>query len=604
MSKAKQLSPRELFDARLLRWKCRTDLEFLCREVLGYKDVNRTLHGPVLDVLQKFPFPKNQHSFEDHDQWDGKKWVYKPLCDMQALEGGRRVLLLDPRGWLKTTINAQAHTIQWMLNYPDIAMAIFQSNLEKAELILLEIKNHFMNNDRMRDIFPEFCPPKGKELGTKGAFVSPARHYSVTRREPTLMALSIEKGLAGLHFHVMKFSDIVEPENVKTEDRINDVNTAFYMAENLLISPVYWIDVEGTRYHYADLYGEIVDKWWLERKENRPHKYRIHVRGCFDKGIPAGEAFTPDKLELPDKKDENGKLVSLFPTDHKGQPRFPLEHYEDMRKNDAYLFSCQQLNAPSGSGDDVVFPVDKLISRNTISVTNFRRNIRINHREITIDTAETIGPRSNYTAIVVGAWDGYGRCYVEHITHKKMLPKELVDTIFKLNKQFKPSRIAIEETGFVRGLHAAIERTSDLTGVYLPLEFLKRDNKEAKTERIAKSLQPAYISGDLRIVVDLDIDEDGKSKEPEWWAHVKREFMEFPVGKSDDILDALADQFAGKDYFGRLNGRPAPDSEPGTAQTHYLERLYKLDNPLADDYSEDLGSSALQSSPFSRTGGL
>ena len=134
--KNRVFTPEELLSARLLRWRCRTDLEFLAREILGYKDIDRSVHGPVLDVLQKFPYPKNKEEFEEHDVWNGKTWRYRPLKDMQALPGDRRVLILDPRGHLKTTINAQSHTIQWILNYPDIAIAIFQSNLEKAELIL------------------------------------------------------------------------------------------------------------------------------------------------------------------------------------------------------------------------------------------------------------------------------------------------------------------------------------------------------------------------------------------------------------------------------------------------------------------------------------
>lgn len=596
--KARQLSDREIFDARLLRWKCRTDLEFLCQNVLNYQDVNRDLHGPIIDILQKFPYPKTQQAFEQHDVWNGKTWVYKPLCDMQALEGGRRALILDPRGYLKTCLNAQSHTIQWMLNYPDIAMAIFQSNLEKAELILFEIKNQFTNNERMRQIFPEFCPRPGKELGTKAAFTTPARHFSVTRREPTLMALSIEKGLAGLHFHVMKFSDIVEPENVKTEQRIEDVKAAFYMAENLLISPVYWIDVEGTRYHYADLYGEIIDKWLREKQENEAHRYKIHVRGCFQTNLPKNSQFTPDKIDAPLIYDANGKPISLFPIDASGQPRFPVDFYEEMKKTDAYMHNCQHRNRPQGSGDEVMFPTEGIIRRNTISTKNFRQNIRVSHREVTVDTAETIGPRSNFTAIVIAAWDGFGRCYVENIIHKKMLPGDLVDELFRVNKQYRPARIVIEETGFVRGLHAAIERVSDVSGVYIPIEFVKRDNKEAKTERIAKSLHKPYRDGDLRFVVDFDKDENGKSLEPSWWVPLKKELEEFPVSKTDDILDALADQFAGKEYFGRLIGRPAPEAE-ATASAEF-EKLFGLTSPFSDDY-EDPVSAVLNPS---RTGGF
>lgn len=821
--KNKVFTPEELFSARLLRWRCRTDLEFLAREILGYKDIDRSVHGPVLDVLQKFPYPKNKEEFEENDVWNGKTWRYKPLRDMQSLSGDRRVLILDPRGHLKTTINAQSHTIQWILNYPDAAIAIFQSNLEKAELILGEIRRHFQFNERLRQIFPEFCPQKLNDFGTKGAFTVPARASSVTRREPTLMALSIEKGLAGLHFDVMKFSDIVEPENVKTDDRIADVKAAFYMAENLLVSPVFWIDVEGTRYHHGDLYGELVDKWMRELKERLPHKYRIHVRGCFKKRMEPGEEYTPDKLARPNLLRPDKTPIPIWEFDAKGHPRFPLTHLLELQRNDGYIFSCsrgdqkilmadwsereikdvragdlvvgfktvgkkmrlvpslvksvgsnarqmlyeittasgrktyqtadhkwyvgkndvyrevgvgsslfsayrpfdrtqqyswlggffdgegsihgrygltvyqkheklrqrfekeaaeagfdfpahiddrrgvwayslrggrsealrfawctnsekarglfdalwgaqacehqgeekivsmipagedqtyfletetgnyivsgflssncQQLNQPSGAGGDVAFPQDKIISRNTISPKHFRENVRVHHYEVTIDTAETINARSNYTAIAVSAWDSAGRCYIVELVHEKLLPKALVDKIFALNAKYRPTRIAIEETGFVRGLHAAIERTSEMLGVYLPLEFLKRDNREAKTERIVKTLQPWYISGDLRFVVDFE-------KEPAWWEALCKELREFPVGTTDDILDALADQFQGKDYFGRLQGRPSHEASHNVE----LERFLGITDPFSEDAQDE--PRLAENDPFMCTGYL
>jgi hypothetical protein len=37
-----------------LRQKCRTDLLRLCK-VLGYMDVSEKVHGPILEVLPKFP---------------------------------------------------------------------------------------------------------------------------------------------------------------------------------------------------------------------------------------------------------------------------------------------------------------------------------------------------------------------------------------------------------------------------------------------------------------------------------------------------------------------------------------------------------------------
>jgi hypothetical protein len=253
---AHQLSNNEIYQLRLARWKARTDLTYLANEILGYKDVIGPQRFPFMNILQKFPLP-TMKEMEDLDRLDRGNWAYTPKLEMTALPGGRRVLILDPRGFLKTTINAQSHSIQWIINYPDVARTIVQSNGKKARDILGEIKRHFQANPRFRALFPDHVPQKRIfDWGNLDEFTIEARAKTNTRKEKTLMTGSIDTGSAGYHFDVMKFSDIVEPNNTKTVEQIESVIQSFGMMENLLVAPSYWIDVEGTRYDFSDLYGE------------------------------------------------------------------------------------------------------------------------------------------------------------------------------------------------------------------------------------------------------------------------------------------------------------------------------------------------------------
>ena len=185
------LSKTDIDKIRLARWKARTDLGFLCREVLGYKDVDDYVHGPIMRTLQAFPKP-DRKQFAEHDVFDGKTWRYTPLFKhVQDLQGKRRRLILAHRGLMKTTVNVQANTIQWILNYPSVAIAIFQSNLDKSEDILKSIRHHFRYNETFRRLFPEHCPQtRVDEWGLKNELTTLARPRSESRREPTLKALS------------------------------------------------------------------------------------------------------------------------------------------------------------------------------------------------------------------------------------------------------------------------------------------------------------------------------------------------------------------------------------------------------------------------------
>jgi predicted phage terminase large subunit-like protein len=548
---ARNLSPEQVWKWRIARWKARTDLEWLCQNVLNYPNVEHKYHGPVLDILQSFDAPKTSEASAYHDKWDSAqgKWKYTPLTRMTNIKGKRRRLILDPRSHLKTTINVQAHTIQWILNYPDIAILITQSNIDKSVAVVGEIKKHFIQNPIFRQLFPEHVPQRAlNDWGTKAEFTTEARAKHITRRESTVQAASIDKGLAGYHFDVMKFSDIVEPANTKTKTMIKSVIAGFYIMENLLVSPEYWMDVEGTRYTHNDLYGKLVEEWEEQVAAGEDPEYLIHVRSGWQKKwarelMEKGEKplYAPDKLDLPDYKAENGQEVPIWPIDNEGVVRFTYEKYKKMQKKSPYIFSCQQMNNPIGGvGGLEIFPVSE--SRPRMITPELFRNVRLVATEVVVDTAETTAEGSDYTAITVGSWDAYGRLYVRQIMHGKWTPDVICQNIIAASSYYRAQEVKIEETSFVRGLMPTLQRYMQLTGKYIPVKLIPRDNQTAKTERIQYTLQPWYQQGLIIFLTNI---------EPKALVYVRKEMKEFPLGDHDDILDTLSDFFQTKTWFGR-----------------------------------------------------
>lgn len=565
-----QLSNHELERLKNARWKARTDLLWLCRNILGYPDVCEEVHGPVINLLQRFPLPP-RHIRETYDVLTSSgNWLYKPWIPMYELENlGRRRLILDPRSWLKTTVNAQAHTIQWILNYPDVTIQIIQSNTEKAELILGEIKSKFQRNEVFRELFPEHCPKRRvDDWGTKGQFITEARRQQ--RRESTAMIGAIDKGSAGLHFDVMKFSDIVEPSNVKTDEQILSVKKTYYMMENLLVRPDSWIDVEGTRYNFADLYGELLEK----------KKWRVHVRSCYKRIDPKTKktqsTFTPDTLKWPFELDKNNQMISWWAN------RFPYEYLEDMRANDSYTFATQQLNDPTGDEKRQVFPVNDDFPKK-ITRKDFTQNVRVAYRQVTVDTAETQGDRSNWSVISVAAVASDGRKYVDEILRGKWKGDELIEKLFQINDKYQPQYIEIEETSYTRGIRVHLEYLQSVRNKYLPIRFLPRDNQVSKKERIERTLQPAYQNGRIIFLDDL-VEMEA----------VKKELQQFPFGISDDILDTLADLYTNQEWFGRERSRP----------NKYQRAQENMNNWVYGPQDLDLIAATTPNSAFNRTGGM
>jgi predicted phage terminase large subunit-like protein len=579
-----QKTNAEIDSLRWMRWKARTDLGWLCRNVLGYKDVHDEYHGPVLKTLQKFPLP-TRDQFAENDKFvqekGGYRWQYKPIRPITQLDAGRRRLILESRGHLKTTINIQAHTIQWLINYPNTAILLVQSNLDKVTALIKEIKHHFLFNDKFRELFPEHCPNKTKDWGTQLAFTTEARERHISRREESVMGASIEKGLAGYHFDIIKFTDIVDEQNSRSVDSNHLVIHNFFMMENLLNSPpsAYWLDVEGTRYHMSDLYGRLIDNWLDEKRTGAPHHYIMSTRGCFLKDVDNPQN-TPDELMLPDKV-VDGKKIPVWPQlynedgDEKG---FTFEYFEAARRRDPVIFACQNLNNPMAEESGrIVFRVDSNLPK-MIKREIFTQRIPIAYREISVDTAYTVSDRADYTAITVAAWSKDGKVYIEEILHGKYsadkIQKLIIETYNKYHTPLRPVRaVKIEQTGFTLGW-TELKRYMDRTGQYLPLEMLKRDSNTSKQERIESSLQPWYVNGHIIFLDDLAA-----------WPALKKELMGFPKYEHDDILDTLADLFQNKQWYGRETPRQATPQEMLTAgQKHFIE-IAKLGDPFDEEYS-------------------
>ena len=529
-----QMSSPELQRFRALRWQARTDLVFLANKILGYPDISRKIHV-FIEVLQKFPTPTGSQFIQNDNILS-----YRPILPVYALpgalKGSRKVLILDPRGFLKSSCNVMTHSIQWLLNYPDMSMLITQATSPNAEAILDEITRHFVYNEKFRALFPEHAPKSKKQLlsFTKTALTTPARSPQALSAEVSILTGSIEKGLTGHHFDVLKFSDIVYPENSKTIGQIRSVIDTFAMMRNLTVRPDSWIDVEGTIYHHSDLYTRIMDAEMERPPQER--EWKIHVRPCFVKDTgDKPQRFTPDEVRLPDKRDAEGKRISWWPE------RFPTEKLEAIERDPIFggkTFATQQLLNPKLAMGAPVFPVDenypKKITREAFS------RVPKSHYDVAVDTAETQGDRSNYTSMAVGCWDTYNRCYVVEVVHGKLTASQIISELFRLNLKYKPRTIKIEKTAFVRGLEHSIRREMDLTGIYLPYELIPRDTQVSKIERITNTLQPPYKSGELRFLDDL---------KP--WKHMVKELENFPDYEFDDILDSLSDLFQNKDWMGR-----------------------------------------------------
>src|SRR5215831_5412857 len=115
------------------RWRARTDKLWLANNVLGYDKLCEKIHGPMARKLQQFPLPTLEIARESDKILDNGSFQYTPWMDMYDLKGLRRLLILHSRGYMKTSLNTITDTIQWLLNYPQMALVILFATDQKGQ---------------------------------------------------------------------------------------------------------------------------------------------------------------------------------------------------------------------------------------------------------------------------------------------------------------------------------------------------------------------------------------------------------------------------------------------------------------------------------------
>ena len=493
MNAKEQLAAEELLrraeQYKKVRHAARTNLLYLCNEILGYKDVSKAVHGEIIAHLQKFK--------GGTDTIDEKGIIkYQSAVSCWELEGPRNMLILFPRGHLKTTIITIAHTIQWILNYPDIRMLISTATGDQCKKMLNEIKGHFQFNNKFRLFFPDYCPvaKRAADFGSQEEFTVPNRQKH--RKEPTLSTCSVGKVIAGAHYEVIKNSDLVDKENVKTPNQIADVIGHFGYLNPLLErserAPYHgWTDVEGTRYDFGDLYGRLLDSG---------------TYNCLVRPRDAQDSVWPD--------------------------RFPPSELTRIEKEiGSYIYSCQYRNKPIPPDGGLCDPKDIVFLSRKI-INDILPMLRL-HATIDLHGMEPARNDNDFTVLNVHGFDRDGRLYVVDIRRGRYTPEQVIWHVFDIYNRW-PAVIdfKIEKDAHARVLLPFLQREASKKQRFPTMVPIKRDTHTSKQQRI-RGLQPWFKAGIVRFADDLSCKTD-----------IILEIMQFPSqssGVHDDVLDTLAD---------------------------------------------------------------
>jgi len=432
-------------DTKILdRYLCEKSLKHLCRNVLGFKDWDKCHDDLVI--------------------FDGKS------------KNKRFKLYLLPRGHLKTSIVTIGKTIQDLLVDPDTTILLTSAIWNNSRSFLSEIKEYLTTKSFLPHLYGKF---ESNLWNSDQIIISQRKRPNKT---PTVDTAGIEKTMTGQHYKVIRADDLVNRENVSTPDQIQ--KTINYFKDLLkLLEPDGRLEIVGTRWHDADLYGHILRELC---KEGELDSFAVHKR----------------------KAVEDGKVI--FPN------KFNIALLENIKKQlGTYDYSCNYENEPINPETQQFKPPFRYWNELGQGCEH----------TITVDLAVGDKESSDFNVIMDATVNGANQLCAVDYYRGKCGTAELIDRLFSMAILYRVKKVGIESVAYQRIFAKMIEEECRKRNVFF--QVIPIIPHKDKFSRIM-ALQPRYESGNLLLKQGMHELED--------------EFTRFPVAQHDDILDALAMQ--------------------------------------------------------------
>jgi len=214
-------------------------------------------------------------------------------------------LQLAFRGAGKSTVCTVAKVIHLLLKNPNLRILITSKTSGQAEAFLKEIKAHFESNDKLIEIFGPYYDPRAVRKWDNSEIEVLPR--TTRAKEASVTTLGVGAQVVGKHYDVIISDDLCDEENTRTKYMRDKTRTWYYQSLDPTLEPPD-PSVEhrgehhrlGTRYHYDDLYGHLIDN---ELK----HHHNIIAALDADGRSPWPEKYPPKWFM--EKKRKSGIII-------------------------------------------------------------------------------------------------------------------------------------------------------------------------------------------------------------------------------------------------------------------------------------------------------
>ncbi len=184
-----------------------------------------------------------------------------PLGDYGAL------LFLAPRDHAKTTIVAEAFPLFRLMKDDLELIQVICSVVTLAQKRLSKIESCIRFNKRFIGLVGDLYPHGDADYTWNQFELEILRNQEEAwnsgreERDPTISALGMTTSVEGGRATYQAYDDIVNQENSRTQTGREALSDKFWMSFDPMLLPDGQMAVVGTRYHYEDLYAELIPKF-------------------------------------------------------------------------------------------------------------------------------------------------------------------------------------------------------------------------------------------------------------------------------------------------------------------------------------------------------
>lgn len=438
----------------VLRQKCLSNLFCYCKAVMGFDDIIDSLHGKYCDFLSS-PSQRKQATMPRSfvKTWIGSiaypTWVTLPRTEENEFPYAK--------AWEDKF---------WQLG-PDMRVLIASYVITNAEKMISLIRKTYESNRVMQMLFPEVIPHNFNRV--KWSNQSACIHRNDDFTESTFETAGIGGASVSRHYDIVieddliyaKKDDFSEGELQPDRDDIEKAIGWHKLVTSLLVPGRHThIHNAGTRWAKKDLINYI----W----ENEP-SYERFIRGAVDL----------DELK------EKGDWELCKP---EWESCYDIDQLKIIRAAQGpYIFATQYLLTPTSHEE-------RLFEKSWLQLYQFSEEIPKTVRIFTtVDLAEWTDTKRKSdcnTVVLTCAWDDKHHCWILHYDVGRLDPSEVIMTMAKHWKIFKPEKIGIEDIYYQKAIgHFAREYMDEGKVPRMNIRGIKPEGNIHKELRI-RAIEP------------------------------------------------------------------------------------------------------------------